>query len=183
MILNKKFFQRPVKTVAEDLLGKYLVRRFADGRTLAEMVTEVEIYDGPEDRASHACQIGTDKRRRNNKGKTKRTAPMFEAGGIFYIYLCYGMYQMLNIVVGEKDYPAAILIRATRETKGPGRLTRKFAIDKSLNTKSALRGTGLWFEDRKEELAPQKIVRVPRTGVDYAGEIWKNKKYKFFLKT
>jgi hypothetical protein len=46
-----------------------------------------------------------------------------------------------------------------------------------------LRGTGLWFEDRKEELAPQKIVRAPRTGVDYAGEIWKNKKYKFFLKT
>ncbi|MFA5736921.1 MAG: DNA-3-methyladenine glycosylase [Candidatus Paceibacterota bacterium] len=171
MILGKRFFQRSTPEVAKDLLGKYLVRRFNDGRVLAEMITEVEIYDGPKDKASHA-----------SKGKTLRTAPMFEAGGIFYVYLCYGMYQMLNIVTGDRDYPAAILIRATRETRGPGRLTGKFAIDKKFNNQPATRETGLWFEDRKRESPPQKIVRTPRTGVDYAGEIWKNKRYKFSLK-
>ena len=182
MILSKRFFERSAKVVAEDLLGKYLVRRFADGRILAEMITEVEIYDGPNDRASHACHTGADGQKRADRGKTKRTAPMFETGGIFYVYLCYGMYQMLNIVTGEKDYPAAILIRATDKTKGPGRLTRKFAVDKKFNGALAKRTTGLWFEDRGVVVGPKKIIRAPRTGVDYAGDVWKNKKYKFYIK-
>lgn len=170
MVLDKKFFQRSAKVVAEDLLGKYLVRRFTDGLILAEVITEVEIYDGPRDKASHA-----------SRGLTKRNAPMFEAGGVFYVYLCYGMYQMLNIVTGDKDYPAAILIRATDKTKGPGRLTRKFAIDKKFDGAPAKRETGLWFEDRGVVVGLKKIIRAPRTGVDYAGDVWKNKKYKFYI--
>lgn len=169
-ILSPRFFQRPTKIVAKDLLGKFLVRRLGGGKILAEMVTEVEVYDGPNDRASHA-----------SRGRTMRTAPMFEEGGIFYIYLCYGMYQMLNVVTGGKNYPAAILIRATTETKGPGRLTKKFKIDKNFNRKLASPKTFLWFEDRGIMVKNSQIGYSPRTGVDYAGPIWANKKWKLLL--
>lgn len=168
--MKLEFFQRSTKVVAEDLLGKFLVRSSGNKKNLAEMITEVEIYDGPNDKASHA-----------SRGKTKRTAPMFEIGGIFYVYLCYGMYQMLNIVTNEKNYPAAILIRATAETNGPGRLTKKFKINKELNSKSACRDTGLWFEDRGIKLKNNQIKHLPRTGVGYAGPIWAKKKWKLLI--
>jgi len=166
-VLNASFFRRPAKIVAEELLGKFLV-----SKNKAEMITEVEVYDGPNDKASHACH-----------GRTKRTEPMFNQGSIFYIYLCYGFHQMLNIVTGGKDYPAAILIRATDQTNGPGRLTKKFGITKKFNGLPATKKTGLWLEDRGVTIPKSKIKRAPRTGVNYAGPIWSRKNYKFFVKT
>ncbi|HTW96464.1 MAG TPA: DNA-3-methyladenine glycosylase, partial [Candidatus Methylomirabilis sp.] len=98
-ILKEKFFTRPTLLVARDLLGKFLVRKIGK-KEVAVMITEVEAYDGPKDLASHA-----------SRGMTDRNAIMFGAGGYFYVYLCYGMYEMLNIVTGPKNYPAAILLR------------------------------------------------------------------------
>ena len=169
-VLSKEFFERPVTKVAEDLLRKYLVRRVGKSE-IALMIIEVEAYDGPNDRACHA-----------NKGKTKRTEPMYGQAGHFYVYLCYGMYWMLNVVTGPKNYPAAVLIRGTKEVSGPGRLTKYLKINKKLNALRASPKTGLWFEDRGMKVNKKDIQKTPRIGVSYAGPKWSKKPYRFVLK-
>ena len=169
-ILTKNFFNRPAPVVAQDLLGKYLVRKH--GRTEAAlMITETEAYEGWRDKASHA-----------SRGKTARNEPMFGGAGVFYVYLCYGMHWMLNVVTGEEGYPAAVLIRGVREEAGPGRLTKRLAIDRKFNKKPASPKTGLWFEDRGVEISRRDIQKTPRIGVAYAGEKWAAKKWRFVLK-
>ncbi len=175
MILEPSFFDRPALKVGRELLGSYLVR-VRNGREVSALVTEVEVYDGFEDRASHAF-----------RGRTPRNAVMFGDAGYIYTYFVYGMHWMLNIVVGKKDYPAAILIRGAGEWQGPGKLTKALSIDKSLNGKLAAPATGLWFEDRgfwrKEKKKSKKSWRVkkfPRVGVHYAKE-WAEKPYRFVL--
>lgn len=98
-ILPPKFFNQRTLKVAENLLGKFLVRKCSN-REIAAMITEIEAYDGFDDRASHA-----------SRGKTKRNKTMFEKAGRWYVYFTYGMHWMLNIVCMPKKYPAAILIR------------------------------------------------------------------------
>jgi len=156
--------------VAKKLLGKYLVRRLGK-KEIALMITEVEAYDGHKDKASHA-----------SRGKTKRNYPMFGPAGHFYVYLTYGMHWMLNIVTGEKDYPAAILIRGVGNLNGPGKLTKFLKIDKRFNGKKAEKKTGLWFEDRGIKIKERDIKKAPRIGVLYAGPIWSKKHYRFLLK-
>ncbi len=168
-ILDKNFFTGNALTVAENIIGKYLVRDI-DGQEIALMINEVEAYDGHHDKACHA-----------SKGKTPRTEVMFEGGGIFYVYFIYGIHWMLNIVVGAKDYPAALLIRGAGDINGPARLTKFLNINKELNQKKATRESGLWFEDRGEIIDIAKIKRVPRIGVAYAGEEWAQKPYRFIL--
>lgn len=168
-ILNKKFFEGDTLEVAENLLGKYLVRKI-NNQEIALKINEVEVYDGFEDKASHA-----------HKGKTERNKVMFGEAGNWYVYLVYGMHNMLNIVTGKKDYPAAILIRGAGDINGPGRLTKFLKIDKKLNDKSASTETGLWFEDRGETIDKKRIKRTSRIGVDYAGPIWAKKDYRFVL--
>jgi len=167
-ILTKSFFERPALEVCPELLGKYLVRK-NDENDLALMITEIEAYDGPEDKACHA-----------RFGQTKRNAAMFGPAGHWYIYLCYGMYWMLNIVVDREDYPAAILIRGTQDVSGPGRLTRALKIDDSLNSKPSTLNSELWIEDRAINVPTRSIQRTPRIGIDYAEE-WKEKPYRFLL--
>lgn len=188
-VLTSAFFRRPVLQVAPDLLGKYLVRRIGKGRTAKIIdlkITEVEAYDGPHDKACHA-----------HKGRTARTAPMFGHGGRFYVYFCYGIHWMLNIVTGPKDYPAAILIRGAGDISGPAKLTKYLRIGKALNEKEANPDSGLWFEDRAPKdsqghgkrrpgnrtLSTDKkhIKKGPRIGVGYAGPVWANKPYRFTL--
>lgn len=164
--LPPSFFLRPVTKIAKDLLGCYLVRK-RNGKTERHIITEVEAYDGEKDLACHA-----------SKGKTKRNCVMFEPGGVWYVYLIYGFHDMLNIVTGNKDYPAAVLIRGVEGILGPGRLTRKLGIDRSFNGKKASPTTGLWIEKGNVK---GKITRTPRIGVDYAGPIWSKKKYRFVL--
>jgi DNA-3-methyladenine glycosylase len=167
-ILTSTFFDRPTLIVARDLLGKYLVRKIGK-RTYALMITEVEAYDGFEDKASHA-----------SRGETPRNSTMFSEGGYWYVYLCYGIHQMLNVVVGEKDYPAAILIRGVEGASGPGRVTKYLGIDGTLNKKKAAKASGLWIEDRRVIIPRSKIVQTPRIGVAYAKE-WAEKPYRFVL--
>lgn len=133
------------------------------------MITEVEAYDGFNDKASHA-----------SRGQTERNKVMFGKAGYWYVYFTYGMHWMLNIVTGAKNYPAAILIRATDKVSGPGRLTKFLYIDKKLNSKIASCKSGLWIEDRGVVISKSKIKKAPRIGVAYAKE-WAEKPYRFIL--
>jgi DNA-3-methyladenine glycosylase len=169
-ILKKNFFDRDTKIVAKDLLGKFIVRKIR-GKEISAMITETESYDGPHDLASHA-----------SKGKTKRTAVMFGHPGYFYIYLCYGIHYMLNVVTRERDYPAAVLIRGLDKAIGPGRVTNFLKIDKEFNGKPADKNSGLWFEDRGLKIPIRKIIKTPRIGVGYAGPVWSLKKFRFLIK-
>jgi len=179
-ILPPAFFNRPTVAVARGLLGKYLVRRWRGGE-IALIITEVEAYDGPRDLASHASH-----------GRTPRTKIMFGEAGHFYVYFTYGMHWLVNVVTEPKDYPAAVLIRAgvcrnpnTRQEvliDGPARLTKFLKITGAQNGKMADKKTGLWFEDRGIKIKSGDIAASKRVGVDYAGPVWKNKKYNFKLK-
>lgn len=168
-VLTKEFFERNTLKVAENLLGKYLVRKVGDKET-ALKINEVEAYDGFDDKASHA-----------HKGKTDRNKVMFGEASNWYVYLVYGMHNMLNIVTDKEHYPAAILIRGAGDISGPGRLTKFLKIDKKLNGKKASVKTGLWIEDRGDPVDKKKIRRTARIGVNYAGPIWAKKNYRFVL--
>ena len=125
--LRKSFYQRDVLDVAPELLGKIITRKF-DNKTIQRFkITEVEAYRGAEDLACHA-----------SKGKTKRTAVMFEGGGLVYVYLIYGMYWMLNIVTGNKNEPAAVLIRGLENISGPGKVGKRLKLDKSFYSENLL---------------------------------------------
>lgn len=179
MKLSKNFYQQSTLQLSQQLLGKFLVKNIGNKKIVGKIV-ETEAYIGPKDLASHA-----------SRGKTKRTKAMFDSGGLWYIYLIYGMYYCLNIVTEQKDYPAAVLIRAVEpiagfkpeiKTDGPGKLCRAFQIDKKLNNKPAFGKTALlWIEDRGVKLSPSQIKKAKRIGVDYAGE-YKNKLWRFYIK-
>jgi len=142
------------------------------------MITEVEAYDGPLDRASHAF-----------RGRTPRTTVMFGPAGVFYVYFTYGMHWMVNAVTGPEGYPAAVLLRAGEyrdlktgkaiAIKGPARLTKFLGITGAENRLPSARKSGLWFEDRDVRVPRSKIIAAKRVGVDYAGEIWAQKEYNF----
>ena len=171
--LPRTFYARPVLEVARDLLGRTLCRGRSDASILRGRIVEVEAYDGPHDLACHA-----------SRGRTKRTSPMFERGGIAYVYLVYGMHHCVNVVTGDAGYPAAVLIRATEppdeslRTSGPGRLTRAFDIDRSLDGAS-LSGRELWIE-AGDPIPEAAVRRTPRIGVDYAGE-WARRPYRLLI--
>ena len=166
--LPNSFFNQKTLDVAEKLVGKTLVRKIGN-KIVRDTITEVEAYIGPQDLASHA-----------SKGRTKRTEVMHARAGTIYVYLIYGMYNMLNIVTEEKDFPAAILIRGTEKVSGPGRVAREFGVDKNLNGKMLGTKSGLWIEDAPL-VSKYKILKTPRIGVEYAGD-WKDKPYRFVLK-
>ncbi|MCE7978478.1 MAG: DNA-3-methyladenine glycosylase [Nitrospira sp. NTP1] len=174
MILPRDYFARPTLEVARSLIGKYLVREQGSGM-IAGRIIEVEAYIGTEDQACHA-----------SKGRTARTDVLFGPPGHAYVYLCYGMYEMLNVVTEREGFPAAILLRAVEcegeLIDGPGRLTRAFDIDRRLNRCDLTLGQSLWFEDRGEVLPDSLLNTHPRIGVDYAGE-WAHKPWRFRLTT
>lgn len=167
LILQKEWFQRDVLQVAPELLGKKLCRQFSDGRIVKVAITEVEAYDGQEDKACHA-----------HRGMTDRNAIMFEPGGCWYVYLCYGVHWLLNITTGEKDYPAAVLIRGIDDCNGPGRLTKHLQVDGLFKNSVADKKSLLWIEDAGP-VPEHEIIRSARIGVDYAGEKWASKPYRF----
>jgi len=168
-ILAAAFFDRPAVKVAYDLVGRRL--HWKNGQQSgSRIITEVEAYIGPQDLASHSA-----------KGRTRRNEAMFGPPGNFYVYFVYGMHWMLNVVTGPVGYPAAVLIRSVEGVVGPGRLTRALTITGSLNGQPATEPTGLWFSAGSKPTR-QSITRSARIGVDYAGEIWSRKPYRFSLK-
>ena len=167
MLTPADFRGNDTLAMARFLLGKVLVRTTEKSRE-ALLINEVEAYDGEHDLACHA-----------SKGRTKRTDILYQAGGVWYVYLCYGIHEMLNLVVGPENYPAAILIRGAGEIVGPGRLTKRLQIDRKLNGLSAESKTGLHLEDIGIQIPLRKIKTSRRIGVDYAGPIWSEKPWRF----
>ncbi len=168
-ILPVDFFARPAPVVAEELLGKYIVTHI-DTKPTGFMIVETEAYEGVDDLASHA-----------SRGLTPRTTVMFGPPGHFYVYLIYGIHQMVNVVTHKKGIPSAVLIRGVEGASGPGRVTKFLNITKAHNTLKAAKKTGVWFEDRGVGANASEIKRTPRIGVEYAGPHWSQKPWRFVL--
>jgi DNA-3-methyladenine glycosylase len=168
MLLNKDFFNRDVLDVAPDLVGKILIRKLENNTYIRFRITETEAYRGEEDKACHA-----------HKGRTPRTEIMYREPGTIYIYLIYGMYWMLNFVTEKQDVPQAVLIRCVEGYDGPGKLTKALQIDKSFNGQSIAENDRLMVFD---DLYKPDLITAPRVGIDYAGEEWASKPWRFLDK-
>ena len=188
--LNKDFYLRTdVVQISKDLLGKYLFTKI-DNKITAGIITETEAYAGITDKASHAY----------NNRRTARTEIMFAKGGISYVYLCYGIHHLFNVVTNVEDVPHAVLIRAvkpiegieailkrrnsteihSRISGGPGTVSQALGI-KTLHTGLDLTGTKIWIEDKGIKVNEKDIFKGTRIGVDYAGEDAKLP-YRFIVK-
>lgn len=166
--LSAAYFQKSTAVeLAQDLLGKTLVRRFENGTELRGQITETEAYYGTDDLASHA-----------SKGRTPRTELMFGAGGVVYVYLIYGRYWLLNIVTGTEGVPEAVLIRGLTTVSGPGRIGNLLELDKSFYGEDLSTSERIWIE---ESSLNGEILAGPRVGIDYAGEVWREMPWRFIL--
>jgi len=163
--------------LARDLLGKKLTTQF-NNEVTAALITETEAYAGETDKASHAY----------GGRRTRRTEVMYRAGGVSYVYLCYGMHNMFNIVTGASGVPHAILIRgvklvegmeiAMRRTgkelkkdekiNGPGNVTKTMGISREQNG-LCLTGEIIYLEKTQMIIPPEEIIVSARIGVSYAG--------------
>src|SRR5579872_5687732 len=172
------YFGTDVVAISKNLLGKYLFTCI-NGELTGGFIVETEAYNGAVDKASHAY----------GNRRTNRTEVMFREGGIAYIYLCYGIHEMLNIVTSSEGHAQAILIRAIEPTEGidiillrrnmdkvkpnitagPGSVAKALGIDRKLNGIS-LQSDELWIEDRGLKYPEEQIAAVPRIGVAYAGQ-------------
>ena len=161
--LGYDFFHRPCPEVARDLVGKLLVYQ---GQCLR--ISETEVYCGEDDTACHA-----------SRGRTKRTEVMYMAAGTVYVYLCYGMHWMLNLVTGEEGHPEAVLIRACVEANGPGRLTKALGITGTENRSSVLSGDGIQVLDDGFRCEAETAKRV---GIGYASQEDQNRLWRFVIK-
>ena len=148
----KSILDKPAPEAARELIGKILVRRLPDGRVIRVRITETEAYFGESDTACHASH-----------GRTKRTEVLYHPAGTIYVYLCYGIHWMLNLVTGPADDPQAVLIRGVEGVSGPGRVTKFLAIDKALNDQTL--GDELSLED--DGFRPETDAS-PRIGIGYA---------------
>jgi DNA-3-methyladenine glycosylase len=185
-ILPRSYYlNQDVVFLAKDLLGKYLVTQF-DGKLTSGIIAETEAYAGVTDRASHAY----------GNRRTARTEIMYCHGGTAYVYLCYGVHSLFNIVTNDRDIPHAILIRGIVPAEGTGimlqrtgkaSVTKKFGIgpgnvSKALGIHYSMTGLdltrkpqgknddGIWLEDRGFVADPAKILVTTRIGVQYSGE-------------
>jgi DNA-3-methyladenine glycosylase len=168
--LTRSFFRRPAEDVAAALIGKILVRRL-QGKLFRARLIETEAYLGPDDLASHA-----------SKGRTRRTEILFGAPGRAYIYLIYGLHEMLNVVAGAAGHGQGVLIRAAdpldgwkANLAGPGRLTRALQITRLQNGLD-LTGTELYFLDNPDDRPA--VQSTKRIGIDYALQ-WKDAPLRF----
>ncbi len=178
--LSPSFYQRhDVVKIARELVGKVLCTQVGDAPLTSGIITETEAYCGRGDKACHA----------NNGTRTDRTETMYQTGGIAYIYLCYGIHHLFNVVTNVENKADAVLIRAIQPldgknkmlqrrdrqavnpslTAGPGRLTQALGITTNLDG-TALTGNTIWIENREIGFSASPLVATERVGVDYAGE-------------
>lgn len=168
MILDKEYFSRPATELAKDLLGKWLCVQ--KGEAVSRFrITETECYFGEEDSACHA-----------HKGRTPRTDTLYQAGGITYIYLCYGIHSLLNIVTGEVDHPEAVLIRGVQGASGPGRVTKLLGLTTAQNRTLLCPQSGIWLED--DGTPTPSFDALPRVGIDYAEKSDRELPWRYLVK-
>ncbi|MDD2434983.1 MAG: DNA-3-methyladenine glycosylase [Bacilli bacterium] len=167
MKLDLDFYSQSALEIAPLLIGKLLVRNI-DNQIIKYRITETEIYYGEEDTACHA-----------RFGKTNRSKLLYEQGGISYVYLCYGIHYLFNVVTGPKNHPEAVLIRAIEGYNGPGKLTKALHITKDLNGIDLSTSDELWIEDDDYKTSYTTDKRV---GIDYATEEYKNIKWRYIIK-
>lgn len=160
MRLPYEFYHRPCLEVARDLVGKVLVY---NGRRLR--ISETEAYCGEADTACHA-----------HKGRTKRTEVLYADSGTIYVYLCYGVHWLLNIITGDVDDPQGVLIRACVDAEGPGKLTKKLGITGQLNQASAVDSKEFWIEDDGFRC---EISLDKRVGIGYASQEDQDRLWRF----
>ena len=172
------YVREDVVQISQDLLGKVLCTHI-DGQVTKAIIIETEAYAGTTDKASHA----------HGGRRTKRTEPLYAQGGTAYVYLCYGIHHLFNVVTNEIDTPHAILIRAGEPLEGSELMRKrrkKQIIDKSLlagpgtlaqalGITTGLTGTSLledriWIEDQQNIINPKSVIAGPRVGIDYAEE-------------
>ena len=179
MKIKRSFYTREdVTLIARELPGKFLFTKF-DGVITGGFITEAEAYAGVSDRASHAF----------GNRRTKRTRVMYQTGGTAYVYLCYGVHSLFNIVTNKKDVPHAVLIRGIcithgtehvlkrtgkkefsyQLTNGPGKVSGALGIHYR-HTGIDLLGQEIWLEDLGLVVPEKNIQAGPRIGVGYAGD-------------
>ncbi len=174
--LPREFYSRDPLEVAPGLIGTRLVHLHPERGLLCARIVEVEAYRGTDDLACHAA-----------KGLTPRTRIMYGAPGHAYVYLIYGMYDMLNVVTWPEGRPAAVLIRAAEplwgveaRTDGPGRLCRAMGVRKTLHNGIDLTDSPLFIAPAEREVLPSEVQTSPRIGIDYAGE-WADRAWRWTL--
>ena len=173
MRIDNDFYFRNADAVSPLLVGKLLCLRREAGEVLRMRITETECYLGVEDTACHA-----------SKGKTPRNSALWQEGGYTYVYLCYGMYNMFNIITGAEDDPQGVLIRGVEGYLGPGKFTKYCGLDKRYHGLDMKNSDQLWLES--DGYQPE-IVCSPRVGIDYADECdrlkpWRFTDKRFFVK-
>jgi DNA-3-methyladenine glycosylase len=181
--MGRDWFDRPAVQVARDLIGSVLIHDAPDGR-VAGQITEVEAYQGPEDRAAHSW-----------RGRTARNDVMFGPPGHLYVYLIYGMHHCANVVCGPGHKPEAVLLRSatlvegepqarrrrgtvpfSRLAAGPGNLGAAFGIDRSLNGVDLVNGPVRIVAGRR-----RRYRRTPRIGVAYGGG-WADRRLRYVMR-
>ena len=165
MRLGSGFFSRDALDVAPALLGKALVRSYPDGSERRLLITETEVYRGEEDTACHA-----------HRGRTKRTEMLYRPGGAVYVYLCYGIHWLLNVITGPEDFPQGVLIRACLGFEGPGKLTKRLDITGEFNGADIASSSLLRIEDEGRKVY---ITTDKRVGIAYADEADRDRLWRF----
>jgi DNA-3-methyladenine glycosylase len=179
-LIPSSFYQsQNVVDISKKLLGKYLVTNI-DTKLCVGKIVETEAYRAPDDKACHAY---------NNK-RTARTETMFLQGGLAYVYLCYGIHNLFNVVTAPEGAAHAVLIRALEPvdgiefmmerrnlknlestlTNGPGKLTAAMGIQRTHNGSSLFDNNSIWIEDRGDHIKNDEMIESPRVGIGYSAE-------------
>ncbi len=167
MRLDKDFYLADSPDLAPRLLGK-LICIDNDGVIGRYRITETEAYFGSEDTACHA-----------HKGRTQRTETLYAEGGVLYVYLCYGIHSLINIVCGEAEHPQAVLIRGIEGANGPGRVSKTLNVGLAFNKMDIVNSRRFWLED--DGFLVPEVKTSPRIGIDYATEYYRNIHWRFYI--
>ena len=165
MRLGREFFLRDALEVAPELVGKTLVSSLPGAQERRLVITETEVYRGVEDSACHA-----------HRGRTKRTEMLYRPGGAVYVYLCYGIHWLLNVITGPEDFPQGVLIRACEGFEGPGKLTKHLGITGAQNGIDLCSSPLLRIEDEGRMV---NITADKRVGIAYAEEADRERLWRF----
>lgn len=165
--LDNSIYDLNAPDLAPLLLGKLLCVRTTQGDVIKARITETEAYFGEEDTACHA-----------HRGRTKRTEILYSKGGKVYVYLCYGIHSLMNIISGPAEHPQGVLIRGVEGINGPGKLTKQLGINCTHNGIDITTSNIIWIED--DGFVPEQILTSPRIGINYATQEYRDKLWRFY---